>query len=162
MEILESKFGIKITEYRLHTDNTGAGEFRGGYGLILGHEALNDDMDFGGAYGRHERPAWGLPGGTQVPPTGLISSGWMAPTTAPTAAATASPEEGGHRPHGHRHRRRLRQPPGGTPARVAMDVKNEYITLERAREIYGVEVDPATFAVVGATQARKDFQAAQA
>ena len=43
-----------------------------------------------------------------------------------------------------------------------MDVKNEYITLEDAREIYGVEVDPATFAVVGATQARKDFQAAQA
>ena len=47
-------------------------------------------------------------------------------------------------------------------ARVAMDVKNEYITVDDAREIYGVEVDPVSFAVVGYTQARKDFQANKA
>ena len=43
-------------------------------------------------------------------------------------------------------------------ARVAMDVKNEYITADDAREIYGVEVDPVTFAVTGLTAARKAHQ----
>ena len=163
VEILESKFGIKITEYALHTDNTGAGEFRGGYGLILGHEALNDDMDFGGAYGRHERPAWGFAGGHPGSTNGFdfirldgtydgpYGSGNRIPMKKGDIVRMVTGTGGGYG-----------NPLARDPARVAMDVKNEYITLEDAREIYGVEVDPATFAVVGATQARKDFQAAQA
>jgi N-methylhydantoinase B len=47
-------------------------------------------------------------------------------------------------------------------SRVAMDVKNEYITVDDAREIYGVEIDPVTFEVIGLTEARKEFQAAKA
>lgn len=163
VEILESKFGIKITEYALHTDNTGAGEFRGGYGLILGHEALNDDMDFGGAYGRHERPAWGFAGGHPGSTNGFdfirldgtydgpYGSGNRIPMKKGDIVRMVTGTGGGYG-----------NPLARDPARVAMDVKNEYITLEDAREIYGVEVDPATFAVVGATQARKDFQAARA
>ena len=33
------------------------------------------------------------------------------------------------------------------PALVALDVKNEMVSVEAARKIYGVAVDPATFAV---------------
>ena len=40
---------------------------------------------------------------------------------------------------------------------VAMDVKNEYVTLEGAEKIYGVIVDPETFAVAGITAERKKF-----
>ncbi len=35
------------------------------------------------------------------------------------------------------------------PEKVAWDVKNGYITVEQAREDYGVLVDPRTFAVAG-------------
>ena len=33
------------------------------------------------------------------------------------------------------------------PELVAADVRNEFLTVEQAREIYGVAVDPETFAV---------------
>ena len=45
------------------------------------------------------------------------------------------------------------------PEKVAMDVKNEYITADQAREDYGVLVDPETFAVTGLTEARQAFEA---
>ena len=41
------------------------------------------------------------------------------------------------------------------PAKVAMDVKNEYITLEQAKADYGVIVDPESFDVVGLTPERE-------
>lgn len=163
VEILESKFGIKITEYALHTDNAGAGEFRGGYGLILGHEALNDYMDFGGAYGRHEKPAWGFAGGHEGSSNGFdfiradgsydgpYGSGNRMPMKKGDVIRMVTGTGGGYG-----------NPLARDEARVAMDVKNEYITVDDAREIYGVEVDPVSFAVVGYTQARKDFQANKA
>ena len=36
--------------------------------------------------------------------------------------------------------------------KVAMDVKNEYITVEQAKADYGVWVDPETFKVLGLTE----------
>ena len=41
------------------------------------------------------------------------------------------------------------------PESVAGDVKNEYISLEQAREDYGVIVDPETFEVTGFTEKRR-------
>ena len=38
---------------------------------------------------------------------------------------------------------------------MAWDVKNEYISLEQAREDYGVIVDPETFEVTGFTEKRR-------
>ncbi|HIY05908.1 MAG TPA: hydantoinase B/oxoprolinase family protein [Candidatus Evtepia faecigallinarum] len=163
VEILESKFGIKITEYALNTNNAGAGKFRGGYGLILGHEALNDDMDFGGAYGRHERPAWGYAGGQPGSTNGFdflrkdgsydgpYGSGNRIPMKKGDIVRMVTGTGGGYG-----------NPLEREEARVAMDVKNEYITLDDAREIYGVEVDPVTFAVTGLTDARKEYQRSHA
>ena len=45
------------------------------------------------------------------------------------------------------------------PEKVAMDVKNEYITVAQAAEDYGVLVDPETFAVTGLTPARQEKEA---
>ena len=39
--------------------------------------------------------------------------------------------------------------------KVAMDVKNEYITVEQAKADYGVLVDPETFKVLGLTEERQ-------
>jgi N-methylhydantoinase B len=36
--------------------------------------------------------------------------------------------------------------------KAAMDVKNEYITVEQAKADYGVWVDPETFKVLGLTE----------
>jgi N-methylhydantoinase B len=163
VEILESKFGIKITEYSLHTDNAGAGEFRGGYGLILGHEALNDNMDFGGAYGRHDFPAWGFEGGHDGSVNGfdfiradgsydgLYGSGNRIPMKKGDIVRMVTGTGGGY---GNPLKRQ--------ESRVAMDVKNEYITVDDAKNIYGVLVDPETFEVTGLTDERKQFNAKNA
>ena len=39
--------------------------------------------------------------------------------------------------------------------KVAMDVKNKYITVEQAKADYGVLVDPETFKVLGLTEERQ-------
>ena len=45
---------------------------------------------------------------------------------------------------------------GGTfPDLVAMDAKNEYITVTQARDDYGVLLAPNTFAILGFTEARQ-------
>ena len=43
--------------------------------------------------------------------------------------------------------------------KVAMDAKNEYITVAQAEADYGVILDPETFAVVGLTEARRNAAA---
>lgn len=43
--------------------------------------------------------------------------------------------------------------------KVAMDVKNAYITVAQAEADYGVILDPETFAVVGLTEARRNAAA---
>ena len=40
--------------------------------------------------------------------------------------------------------------------KVAMDAKNEYITVAQAEADYGVILDPVTFAVIGLTEARRN------
>jgi N-methylhydantoinase B len=63
----------------------------------------------------------------------------------------------------------FRQPGGGgygkpterEPERVAQDVRHGYVSLARAHDVYGVVLDPATFAVdVAATQKLRDGMAA--
>jgi len=41
------------------------------------------------------------------------------------------------------------------PEKVAFDVKNGYISLEQAKEIFGVVVNPETFEIVDFTPERK-------
>ena len=116
-------------------------------------------MDFGGAYGRHERPAWGYAGGQPGSTNGFdflrkdgsydgpYGSGNRIPMKKGDIVRMVTGTGGGYG-----------DPLEREEARVAMDVKNEYITADDAREIYGVEVDPVTFAVTGLTAARKAHQ----
>jgi len=40
---------------------------------------------------------------------------------------------------------------------VAMDVKNEYVSIDAAEKIYGVLLEPETFAILGVIDERKKF-----
>lgn len=157
-EVLEAKFGYRVTEYALNTTDAGAGEFRGGYGIILGHEALNEGMTFSGTYGRSDFPAWGFNGGQEGSPNGfdfILADGTYVPRVGSGSkiamkkgdiARMVTGTGGGYG-----------NPFNRVPDKVAMDVKNEYVTLEGAEKIYGVIVDPETFAVAGITAERKKF-----
>ncbi|WP_251492532.1 hydantoinase B/oxoprolinase family protein [Otoolea muris] len=154
-EVLEAKFGYRVTEYSLNTTDAGAGEHRGGCGIILGHEALNDGMTFSGTYGRFDYPAWGFDGGMPGSPNGfdfIRADGTYVPIR---GTGSKIPMEKGDIVRmttgaGGGYGNPLKRPAG----KVAMDVKNGYVTLEGAKNIYGVIVNPDTFAVEGLTGER--------
>jgi N-methylhydantoinase B len=158
-EVLEAKFGYRVTEYALHTDDKGAGKYRGGYGIILGHEALTDDMTFSGTYGRFDYPAWGTAGGNDGSPNGFDfiladgtyipqqGSGSKIPMKKGDIVRMVTGTGGGYG-----------NPLERDPEMVAEDVRNEYITAETAQNIYGVIVDPETFTVKGYTEARNNHK----
>ncbi len=155
VELAESRYGIRIDEYSLNTDGKGAGEFRGGSGCVRSYRSMNDNQTFTGAFGRHKIPVWGMSGGKEgsnnyfqfIDPDGTIgeptnvSARRICNTDCVIRMVTAT--GGGYG-----------DPLKRDPDKVAMDVKNEYITIEQALDDYGVIVDPKTFKVTGFSDKR--------
>lgn len=155
-EVLEAKFGYRVTEYSLNTNSAGAGEYKGGYGIILGHQALNDNVYFSGTYGRFDYPAWGYKGGQDGSPNGfdfIRKDGTYEPQAGTGSKILLHKGDivrmvtGSGGGYGNP----LKRP----EAKVALDVKNGYITVKDAEEIYGVLVDETGNTVLGITEARK-------
>ncbi len=155
VELAESRYGIRIDEYSLNTDGKGAGEFRGGSGCVRSYRSMNDNQTFTGAFGRHKIPVWGMsggkegsnnyfqfidPDGTVNPPTN-VSARRICDKDCVIRMVTAT--GGGYG-----------DPLKREPEKVAMDVKNEYITVEQALSDYGVKVDEKTYEVIGLSDKR--------
>ena len=156
VEMAETRYGIRVDEHSLHTDGAGAGEYRGGSGAVRVYRSMNENQTFTASFGRNKWPVWGAAGGkdgsvnyfqfidadgTVSEPMGIAARRVMN-TNDVVRMVTAT--GGGY---GNPFRR---------PAeKVAMDVKNEYITVEQAKADYGVLVDPETFKVLGLTEERQ-------
>ncbi|MDR1603722.1 MAG: hydantoinase B/oxoprolinase family protein [Gracilibacteraceae bacterium] len=148
VEMAETRYGIRIDEYSLHTDGKGAGEFRGGSGAVRTYRALTDGQLFSGSFGRNKFPAWGAAGGqdgsynyfefhradgTVDGPYGVcaryvLNRGDCVRMVTCTGGGYGDPKK-------------------RAPERVASDLRNGYISPAQAAEDYGVVVDPDTFAV---------------
>ena len=140
-------------------DGAGAGEFRGGSGAVRVYRSMNENQTFTAAFGRNKWPVWGAAGGkdgsvnylqfidadgTVSEPMGITARRVMN-TNDVVRMVTAT--GGGY------------GDPFKRPAeKVAMDVKNEYITADQAKEDYGVLVDPNTFQVLGLTEERQNAE----
>ena len=150
VEMAENRYGIMIDEYSLHTDGAGAGEYRGGSGAVRAYRALTDGQLFTASFGRNKYPAWGAAGGgdgsynyfefhradgSVEGPFGIVARTVLGKND---VAYMVTCTGGGYG-----------DPMKRDPEKVAWDVKNGYITVEQAREDYGVLVDPRTFAVAG-------------
>ncbi len=160
VEMAETRYGIRIDEHSLHTDGAGAGEFRGGSGAVRVYRSMNDNQTFTASFGRNKWPVWGAAGGkdgsinyfqftdadgTVSEPMGIVARRVMN-TNDVVRLVTATGGGYGN--------------PCKRPAeKVAMDAKNEYITVAQAEADYGVILDPDTFAVVGLTEARRNAAA---
>lgn len=153
VEMAEIRYGIRIDEYSLNTDGAGAGEYRGGSGCVRTYLSMNDNQSFTAAFGRYKWPVWGTAGGQDgsrnyfefhdadgavSPPTGIAARRIM---NNGDAVRLITATGGGYG-----------DPMKRDPETVAMDAKNEYITIAQAAADYGVIVDSETFAVVGLTR----------
>jgi N-methylhydantoinase B len=148
VEMAETRYGIRVDEYSLNTDGKGAGEFRGGSGAVRTYRALTDGQMFSASFGRNKFPAWGAGGGKDgsfnrfefhradgsvegpmgVTARTILNKGDAVRMITSTGGGYGSPMK-------------------REPERVALDVKNGYITPEQAEEDYGVIVDSADFSV---------------
>jgi N-methylhydantoinase B len=156
-EQVETKFPVVVERYSLIPDSCGAGKRRGGLGLERIVRARSD-ITFNSQIERAHCKPWGLNGGGEATGNDValrMNGKWkedfpnakvlIANLKAGDAFRIRSGGGGGYGPATER------------PAEsVAEDVKQGYISLAAAAELYGVVVDPETFAVdAAATEKRR-------
>jgi N-methylhydantoinase B len=154
-EQVEAKFPVVVERYALLPDSGGAGRHRGGLGLERVVRARADITLNTQSERAHCRP-WGLDGGGEGSGNAValrIGGAWK--TDFPNAKVLVAQIKTGDA-------FRLRSGGGGgygapllRPIEdVREDVRQGYVTVEAAAELYGVVIDPETFAVDEASTAR--------
>src|SRR5581483_5120502 len=151
VEVIETLAPIVLRRRALRPDSGGPGTFRGGLGQVMEVEVLTDEpYVFSGLYERIRHPAPGLAGGHPGAPGRVTTSNAVALppklsrlVPADTVVTLELPGGGGYGP-----------PAAREPARVAEDVREGYVSIEQAREVYRVDIDPATLAVRESETAR--------
>lgn len=156
IEVAETRYGVLVDEYSLHCDGCGAGEYIGGAGVIRSYRALTDDQKLTAMFGRHKFAAWGVNGGEKGSPNKVYiqkADGEMVGPYGITSRYQINKGDivklvtatgGGY---GNPYKRLLEK--------VASDVKNGYITVEQAKEKFGVLINSDTFESEGETPERK-------
>jgi N-methylhydantoinase B len=147
-EQVETKFPVVVESYSLIPDSGGAGKHRGGLGLERVTRARSP-MTFGSQIERAHCKPWGLAGGLEATGNEIalrLGDKWkndfpnakvmIAPIKPGDAFRVRSGGGGGYGPPWERD-----------IDAVAWDVKQGYVSVEAAAELYGVAVDAATFAV---------------
>jgi N-methylhydantoinase B len=160
VEVCESRFPILVEQYAFDIVPHGAGRFRGGRGLVRDYRLLGDQASLTTTYGRHRFLPWSIAGGGQGSPNGaaVIQKGETEPVIWQGKLTRYQMREG--------DLARLITGTGGgygdpldRPVdKVQSDVKNGYITIEQAHDLYGVDLDPVTFQVTGLNPAREKGQ----
>jgi N-methylhydantoinase B len=141
IEDIEAHYPLRVTRYELRTDKSGAGKWRGGLGSIRDMQFLgNSHMALEGEGNRHS--PWGAFGGYDGTPGGVIyitqdgeernlpsklQSRWA---KVGDTIRTVSPCGGGYG-----------DPLERSPQRVLDDVLDEFVSVESARNLYGVAID---------------------
>lgn len=160
-EVYEKRMPILVERYCLNTESgTGHGKFRGGFGVIKDYRVLCSEAYFTVSIGRNKFPPWGVAGGLNGTPNYcVIFKQGEEPKVVRKVAAVklrrgdlVSLRSGGGGGWG--------DPLDRDPELVKMDVKNEYITLETARDVYGVVLDPKTLEIDwnGTRQLREELR----
>ena len=155
-EQVETKYPVIVDSYSLIPDSGGAGKHRGGLGLERVTRARSN-MTFGSQIERAHCKPWGLDGGGDAAGNeiGLLLNGkWkedfpnakvmIAPIKPGDAFRVRSGGGGGYGPAWERDIEAVQD-----------DVKQGYVSLHAAAELYGVVLDPKTLALDGAATERR-------
>ncbi|WP_026703161.1 hydantoinase B/oxoprolinase family protein [Salibacterium aidingense] len=137
VEVLESKYPLKVNTYSLRQNSGGAGKNRGGLGILKEYEICTDNVLLNLWFERSLTPAWGLFNGEAgAPPNVTVqkveSSQSMLKTNGYllNKGDKVKVETGGGGGFGH--------PFDRSPNTVLDDVKDGYIDVEEAFQKYGV------------------------
>lgn len=148
IEVAETRYGIIVDRYELDTTSAGAGHYRGGRGCIRDYRAAVDEITLTATFGRHKYVPWGAAGGHPGSRNEVrifhadgrevvlgkcarypLKRGEVARLVTGTGGGWGSP---------------LERPVDA----VIEDVRDGYVSLEQAKQDYGVELDPLTLEVL--------------
>jgi N-methylhydantoinase B len=146
VEVVEVETPVRIERYELVPDSGGAGTYRGALGQIREVRCLADDAVLQIRSDKRRFPPYGLQGGSPGTPSWNVLNPGDEQTILPTLTMTDV-----------RRDDLLRHTMAGgggwgdsferDPELVRIDVWNEKVTIEHAREVYGVAIDPTTLRV---------------
>lgn len=144
VEVCETRYPLLVEKYGFNTGQEGAGTYRGGFGLVRDYRILCEEASLTTTFGRHKYPPWGAKGGEDGSPNGVFVF-----------------RGDGKKPslwRGKLARHRLMEgdlvrlvtgigggvgpPKERAPELVLDDIRNGFISVEDARKVYGVEIDP--------------------
>ena len=145
VEAIEVAYPLVVESYGLVPDSEGPGEHRGGMGLRRALRVVGNDVRMTLSSDRVQVSPWGLFGGLSAAPSSCVvkepgggtrSLPSKVTTTvgAGEVIVTTTPGGGGWGP-----------PKRRDPSAVRRDVVEGLVSLERARGVYGVALDPVTF-----------------
>jgi N-methylhydantoinase B len=146
IEVLETKAPLLIENYELLPDSGGAGRYRGGLGLRRSYRFLADASALTLVKKTKTSP-WGMAGGKDGAPGSICLrpgtdreqvTGMVYESMAPGDVLVNNSGGGGG----------WGNPFEREPEAVLADVVDGYVSIDRAREDYGVVIDPRSLQVV--------------
>jgi N-methylhydantoinase B len=149
VEVCESRYPLLVEQFTFNIQPAGAGQYRGGFGLVRDYRILSESAQLTTTFGRHRFLPWGADGGLVGSPNGVsvIPKGKSKPVVWKGKLARYPLKQGDVA-------RMITGVGGGCgdpaqrdPEAVRQDIRNEFLSLEQAREIYEVVLDPQTFEI---------------
>lgn len=148
VELLESKYPVRLTQYRLRPDSGGPGRWRGGLGVIKDYLCLAAGMNFNAGLDRQVCPPQGVLGGGSAPGNRIvIKDADGAERVLPSKVTDYPVDPGQTISFQTAGGGGYASPTQRDPERVAHDVRLGLVSLRQARSVYGVAIDEADYSV---------------
>lgn len=156
VEVAETRYGIMVDEYSLHTDGAGAGEYIGGSGVIRSYKALTDNQMVSVTFGRNKFVPWGMNDGNDGSANKVYIEKANGDVDGPFGIYPRYPLNKGDvvklvTATGGGYGEPFKRP----AEKVAKDVKNGYINVAQAEADFGVKVNEKTYEVEGLIEERQ-------
>jgi N-methylhydantoinase B len=163
-ELMELEYPVRLNRYSLENDSGGAGKYRGGLGVTREWVYLGDSpASLSVRTDRRDFPPYGLAGGGMGAPSSLIVNPGTAQERILETKVTTTLQPGDVLRHTQAGGGGWGDPRERDAAAVMRDVVNEKVSIEKARELYGVVIDRATMRVdFAATLAGRQHERAPA
>jgi N-methylhydantoinase B len=139
IEVLETKYPMRMTQYGFRADSGGPGRWRGGNGVVREYTIECESAQLFLWFERSVTPAWGLAGGRDAtPPIVVLNPGrederrmLKASRVALARGDVIRTMSGGGGGYG--------DPGERAPQDVRRDIRDRHVTPQAAREVYAVE-----------------------
>jgi N-methylhydantoinase B len=146
IEIIESEYPVVVERFEPVQDSAGPGKHRGGPSFVREYRALSD-FRLGLRSGGYKFGSWGVAGGDGPARAGCVLNPGTPREEHMPALFAREMESGDVVRVIFAGGGGLGPPTERDPSLVLEDVQNGVVSLEAAREVYRVEIDPGTMTI---------------